>query len=144
MEGFVDMNEANSLSWSERNKRNNRHLALWTGVWLVSLALVYFGHRYIWESNQVITSVMVGVNVIAGVVMIFANKRVLQDLDELQLKVQLEAMALSLGAGLVAGFAYSALSATGVLPFEAKIAHLAVFMAVTYLFGVFTGARKYQ
>lgn len=138
------MKQNDNLSWTERNKRNNRRLAVWTAGWLGSLALVYFGHRYIWESAPVITAVMVGVNVLLGFAMIWANKRVLQDLDELQLKVQLEAMALSLGAGLVAGVAYSALSATGVIPFEAKIAHLAVFMALTYLFGVFTGTRKYQ
>ena len=79
-----------------------------------------------------------------GVGMIMANKRYLDGLDELQRKIQLEAMALCLGVGLVAGLGYSSLDVTNVIPVHAEISHLVMLMALTYLAGIFLGRRKYQ
>jgi len=144
MEGFIDMIDSQELSRRQRNQLNHRRLAGYTLVWLVSLALVYFGHRYLWDGSALVTTAMVGINIIAGIAMMMANKKLLAGLDELEQKVQLEAMALALGAGLVGGFAYSALSQTGILPFHAEISHLAVFIALTYLVAMVKGVKKYQ
>lgn len=144
MSGFIDMNGQASLSRQQRNQQQRRRLAGFTLVWLITLALVYFGHRYVWGGTQWLTAVMVGLNVIAGAAMMWANKKMLNSLDELEQKVQLEAMALSLGVGLVGGFAYSALGQTGLLPFHAEISHLAVVMALTYVAGTVAGVKKYQ
>ena len=50
--------------------------------------------------------------------MIVANKNHLRGLDEMQQKIQLEAMALALGVGLVAGLGYSTLSITNLITFD--------------------------
>lgn len=144
MEGCVDMSNTQKLSRQQRNQVNRRRLAGFTFLWLVSLAFVYVGHRYLWSGAASITVAVVFVNVIIGAAMLWANKKMLCGLDELEQKVQLEAMALSLGIGLVAGFAYSALSQTGVIPFSPQISHLAVLMSVTYLVGTIKGVKKYQ
>ena len=54
-----------------------------------------------------LTLVAIAFNVLAGVGMLLANKRNLQALDELQRTIQLQAMAWSLGAGLVGGVAWT-------------------------------------
>ena len=46
MEGLIDMVDSQELSRRQRNQLNHRRLAGFTPVWLLSLALVYFGHRY--------------------------------------------------------------------------------------------------
>ncbi|MDC8829802.1 hypothetical protein [Alteromonas gilva] len=138
------MKITNKTPWREQNRVNRNRLALWTLLWLVSLAAVYFGHRYVWQQQSVVTGLMVMVNIVIGFVMIWANKTMLNGLDELEQKIQLAAMGLSLGTGLVLGFAYSALSDTGLISFEAQIPHLAVLMSLTYLAGTFIGVRKYQ
>ncbi|GAA4879072.1 hypothetical protein [Ferrimonas pelagia] len=42
------------------------------------------------------------------------------------------------------GLAYANLERTGLLPFNAEIAHLVILMALTYLLGILLGLRKYQ
>ena len=65
--------------------------------------------------------------------MILANKRQLQGMDELQQRVQLNAMGITLGASLVFGLAYSLLQSSGLVHFNEDISHLVLFMGVTYL-----------
>lgn len=138
------MGNDSGMSWKQQNNRNVRRLGMWTAAWLVSLAAVFFGHKYLWDGNQAFTAGVVAINVVIGGFMVWANKQHLQGLDELQRKMQLEAMGLSLGVGMVLGFAYSALDSTGVIPFRAEISHLAVIMSLSYLIGLVIGVRKYQ
>ena len=138
------MKESIQVSRKARGQQDRRRLAVFTCLWLISLAMVYVGHRYFWEESVVFSGVMVLANVLAGIAMMWANKKLLNGLDELEQKIQLEAMAFALGTGLVGGFAYSALSQTGVLPFDAHISHLAVLMALTYLAATVRGVKKYQ
>ena len=73
-----------------------------------------------------------------------ANKRHLKGLDEMHQKIQLEAMALSLGVGLVVGLAYSNLDVTNIIAFDAEISHLVILMGLTYLAGVVIGLRRFR
>jgi hypothetical protein len=84
------------------------------------------------------------INLGIGVGMILANKQHLQGLDELQQKIQLEAMALSLGVGLVGGLGYSLLDTTKLISSDAEISHLVILMSLTYLGGVIAGNRRYK
>lgn len=99
---------------------------------------------HIWQSNQSLTALALLINLGMGVGMITALRRHLNGLDELQRKIQLEAMALCLGVGLVGGMAYSTLDVTNLIPFDAQISHLVILMSLTYLAGVLLGNRKYQ
>ncbi len=84
------------------------------------------------------------VNLGIGFGMIVANKRHLKGLDEMHQKIQLEAMALSLGVGLVVGLGYSNLDVTNVIAFDAEISHLVILMGLTYMAGVFAGLKRYR
>jgi hypothetical protein len=79
-----------------------------------------------------------------GVGMILANKRHLQGLDELHQKIQLDAMAISLGVGVVVGLGYSNLDVTNIISADAEISHLVILIALTYLAGIIIGNRKYR
>ena len=126
-----------------RTRRNTIRLAWWTGAWLVTMAIAVFGPVIAWESKVVSLGAIL-VNVAAGIGMIAANKRHLEGLDELQRKIQLEAMAMALGVGLVVGLAYSTLDVVDVIAVDAEISFLVILIALTYLGGVFIGRRKYQ
>ena len=58
--------------------------------------------------------------------------------------VQLEAMAFSLGVGLVCGLSYELLEDIKLITFEPEIAHLIILMALTYMVGVIAGNRRYK
>lgn len=131
-------------SWQASQKENTARLGYWTAVWVVTMAVVNFGPTFIWQSNELLTIAAILINVGVGFGMIVANKRHLNGLDEMHQKIQLEAMALSLGVGLVIGLAYSNLDVTNIIAFDAEISHLVILMALTYLFGVSAGLRKYR
>ncbi len=133
-----------SSDWAANTVRNTRLLAYWTGAWVLTMALANFGPRLIWQFNGTLTAIAILINLAIGFGMILANKRHLKGLDEMQQKVQLEAMALSLGVGLVVGLSYSNLDITNLITFDAEISHLVIVMGLTYLIGVITGLRKYR
>ena len=131
-----------AVSLQGRTRRNTIRLAWWTGAWLVTMATAVFGPLFAWES-KVISLGAILVNVAAGIGMIVANKQHLDGLDELQRKIQLEAMAIALGVGLVAGLAYSTLDVANVIAGDAEISFLVILISLTYIGGVLIGRRKY-
>ena len=76
--------------------------------------------------------------------MIFANIRHLNGLDDLQKKIQLEGMAIALGVGIVGGLSYSLLDTTNLISQDAEISFLVILIALTYLFSVFIGQKRYR
>jgi len=119
-------------------------LGYWTGTWLVTMAVATFGPLLVWQSNQLLTVLAILINLGAGFGMIVANKLHLRGLDEMHQKIQLEAMALSLGVGLVVGLGYSMMDVTNLITFDAEISHLVILVGLTYGAGVFVGLRKYR
>ena len=140
------MNDASNASggWHANVKRQTVKLGYWTLAWLISMAVATFGPQFLWGSNDLVTVLAIGVNMLIGFGMIYANKNHLQSLDELQQKIHLEAMGLTLGVGLVAGLAYSNLDVANVIAADAEISHLVILMGLTYLGAVIFGTRKYR
>ena len=130
--------------WKARTVKNTLSLGYWTGAWLVTVVVATFGPLYIWASSTVFTVLAILLNLGVGFGMILANKRHLNGLDELQQKIQLESMALSLGVGLICGISYSVMDTTRLISFDAEISHLVILMGLTYLAGVFAGQRRYR
>jgi hypothetical protein len=124
--------------------RNTVGLAAWTAAWVGSLALAAFGPGNLWDNQPAPTLIAVAFNVLLGIGMLFANKRNLQGMDELQRTIQLQAMGWSLGAGLVGGLAWTLLARHGIIGFEAEIAHLVGFMGLVYLAGSVAGLLRYR
>lgn len=136
--------KADSDDWAANCARNTLRLGYWTAAWLVTMAAASFGPRILWHANDLLTALAILVNLLIGFGMILANKRHLNGLDEMQQKIQLEAMALSLGVGLVVGLSYSNLDVTHLIAADAEISHLVILMGLTYLAGIIAGHRKYR
>ena len=136
--------KTNPNDWAANTVKNTVQLGYWTAAWVLTMALANFGPRFIWQLNETLTIIAILLNLALGFGMILANKRHLKGLDEMHQKIQLEAMALSLGIGLIVGLAYSNLDVTNIIAADAEISHLVILMGLTYLFGVFNGLRKYR
>ena len=131
-------------AWASRMIRNTLGLAAWTVAWVASLALAAFGPGILWNDQPAPTLLAIAFNVVVGVGMLFANKRHLQAQDELQRTIQLQAMAWSLGVGLVGGLAWTLFDRHDLVAFDAEIAHLVALMAVVYLAGSVAGVLRYR
>jgi signal transduction histidine kinase len=139
----MDSAKSNSRGITARTRHNTVRLAWWTAAWVITLAIAVFGPQFIWESKGISLAAIL-LNVAVGIGMIVANKRHLDGLDELQRKIQLEAMGLALGVALVAGLAYSTLDISNVISGDAEISFLVMLIGLTYLISVLIGHRKYK
>lgn len=133
-----------SGGWHSNVRRQTVRLAYWTLAWLVTMAVATFGPQLIWTESSALTPIAILVNLLIGFGMIRANKEHLKSLDELQQRIQLEAMGIALGVGLVVGMAYSNLDISNVINTDAEISYLVIVVALTYLASVFFGTRKYR
>lgn len=129
--------------WAARMRRHTLSLAAWTAAWVGSLALARFGPDRLWPEPSLLTPGLIGFTVLLGIAMLVANMRHLLRLDELQRTLQLQAMAWSLGAGLVAGTAWALLDRHQLIALDASIPHLIMFMALAYLAALALGLRRY-
>lgn len=133
-----------SNEWNSRNKNNILRLGYWTGAWVLATAGAVFGPRFLWEFKPLLTILGVLIQLGIGFGMVMAFKQHLQGLDEMQHKIQVDAMALSMGIGLVVASSYQLLEDIKLITFEPEIPHIIILMALTYMIGVFLGNRRYQ
>jgi len=127
-----------------QTKKNTKRLFFWSVIWVLATAGVGFGPKNLWNFHTWLTIIAVLIHIGLGLGMIRVFKQYLQGLDELQRKIQLDAMALSLGIGLVLGSSYEMLEDIKLIPFEPEIPHLLIMMSLTYVVGTVLGNRKYQ
>jgi hypothetical protein len=127
----------------ERKKRIYQ-LAAWTWSWVATMALATFGPMYIWEGNTTLTVLAVSVNLANGLLMILANRKLFDNFDELERRIHLEAMGLTLGLTVVVGLSYSLLDTTDLIAYNAEISSLVLFTGVTYLVCLLVNTKRYQ
>jgi len=133
-----------SSDWNKNTKKNTTRLFSWTIAWVLTLAIATFGRLFIWEDNETISLIAISFNLAIGIGYILANKNYLRGLDELQQKIQLEATALALSVGIVAGLTYSLLAQAKIVHPHAEISNLIILMGLTYSIGIFLGNRRYK
>ena len=139
------MTEQIKQSYSENEKQSKNQLALFTSIWLITTALLAFGPKLVWDFNATLTIISVIGNLTAGGLMIFANIKHLNSLDELGRKIFLDSAAITLGVLIVFGVCYELVFFTGYL-IEAtpRISHLYFIMGCTFILSTYLGHRKYR
>ncbi|GAB5381944.1 MAG: hypothetical protein Alis3KO_31290 [Aliiglaciecola sp.] len=128
---------------AQRMKRSSKQLMIWTFGWVFSLAIVAFGPKFIWDFGSTFTLIAVTVNLIMGYKMIIANKNHLEDMDEMQRKIQFNAMAISLGVSMVFGALYGLVEAVKLFEHEPNPSNILFVMGISYGIAIFFGYRRY-
>src|SRR3954451_10313015 len=93
------MNQAKpkDMGYASRIMKSTGRLACWGGAWVAATALMKFGPKYLWDKSLLLTPLAVGLNVCVGIGLILAQKRYIAELDELQQKVYLNALGITVG-----------------------------------------------
>ena len=136
--------QTQSGDWPTSTKKMTLQLAAWTGAWVLTVALATFGPEFIWGSNQFLTVIAPVLNLGVGAGMIGANIQHLGSLDEMMQRIQLEAMAITLGVALVGGISLSLLDTTDLIGINAEIGYLILLMGITYLITFGVNKMRYQ
>ena len=126
----------------ERNKRVKK-LAIWTWTWVATMAIATFGPEFIWDNHPFLTPFAIVVNLANGVLMILANRDLFNHFDELERKIHLEAMGITLGLAVVVGLTFSLLDQKDIIPFDAEIGYLVMFIGITYMIDMVINRKRY-
>ena len=127
-----------------RGRVSEAKVIYWCLAWVLATAGATFGPELLWGYGTLMTSVAVATQLALGFGMIWAFKGVLLAMDDLQRLIQLEAISLALGVGIVVGISYELLEDVKLITFEPEISHLIILIGLTYLFGLFLGNRHYR
>ena len=74
--------------------------------------------------------------------MIWVNIKYWKSLDEMMQRIQLDAMGLALGIGIVGGLSYSMLVSNDIISFRSEISVMVIIMSLTYITATFVGVRR--
>ncbi|WP_445159260.1 hypothetical protein [Mesohalobacter salilacus] len=124
-------------------KQQTLKLALWTWSWVATLAIATFGPKFIWDDHQLLTTLAIAVNLSNGVMMIIANRNYFNKMDELQRKIHIEALSITLGLAVIVGLSFSLLDQTNLITFDAEIGFLVGFIGITYMVALLINRRRY-
>jgi hypothetical protein len=124
--------------------KNTKEFRLWTLAWTLSMAIATFGPQFLWNEESVGTLLAIIVNLILGIRMILANRKFINSGDELQKKIHLESLGLTLGLAVIVGLSYSLLDQKNLISGDAEISVLVLFIGITYLVTMTINKRKYK
>ncbi|MGB4277297.1 MAG: hypothetical protein WBJ27_01040 [Flavobacteriaceae bacterium] len=133
-----------TTSFKQKQFNNTKKLAFWTLIWVLATALATFGPEFIWE-NSLFTYAGVGLFLITGAAMIWANRKYLMDQDELQRRMHLEAMSITLGVAVVLGLGLSILDQQDLLfGFDLDFAFITIIISVSYMLSLLINLRRFK
>lgn len=118
-------------------RKSNFQLLLATATWVGSTAIMSFGPSRFWDFGTTVSFFAIAANLIAGGCMLYSFFRHLKNMDELQRKTHLEAMALTLGITMVLTVIYGALPQANVLA-DAQPANVLFVIGISYILSVTT------
>ena len=127
----------------EERKKHLLNLGLWTWSWVATLAIATFGPKFIWDDHTALTTFTILTNLVNGVLMILANRKLFNHYDELERKIHLESLALTLGLTVIVGLTYSLLDQVNLIPFDAEIGILVGFIGLTYMTTLLINRKRY-
>jgi hypothetical protein len=127
----------------KEQKKQNKVLLGWTLAWVVSLAFLTGAENTLWN-DLIYTKIGLLINLVIGIVMIVAYKNLFKTYDELQKKIQFEAMAITLGLAVVVGLTYEVSFDFGVIDKEPEFEYLMLFICFSYVASTIISAIRYK
>lgn len=134
--------QSNLCSNPERDRRNLRRFTLWSFLWALSFVLSTLGIKKEWWPPAG-EFVAVASTALLGLVSILRYRRFLMEADELQRKIEIEALALAFGVGMVGGLSSWLLVVGASVP-GTDLIYVFCAMMVTYAVSVLVGRRRYS
>jgi drug/metabolite transporter (DMT)-like permease len=127
----------------QRDCRNQKLVLLWSFLWALSFVAVALGIKRGWLSSGVVTFAAVTGSALLGIATVLAYRRFIEETDELRRKIEVEALAMAFGIGMVGGLSYWLLAISGAVP-EKGYAYVFSAMIIIHPVCVLIGRRRYS
>jgi hypothetical protein len=119
-------------------------LFFWNGAWAAVTLLMAFGPKFLWHKALVFTLLAIGLDLAFGAGMILATKKYVMELDELQQRVWLNALGITVGVAVSAAGPLSVMDVYHVIPFHVNVSHLVMLMGLTFVVSFMYGMWRYR
>ena len=139
MNAFLSRHSA----YDRRAIRDNLAVVGWIFAWMASLTISDKAALYGWWTAEWITWLSIAVNAALGVWMVLRFLRMLRGMDDLQRKIQFDALGFGLGVSLVGTISYSLLVTWGYIVDE-EVTDIFVLMCVSYSAAALFGVLRYR
>ena len=126
-----------------RDVKNAMIANVWIFAWAVSLMAISYFSTTEWYDSMFIIAAGLIVHLGIGLGMVLAFKRFLSQADELERKIQLDALALSVAVTIITFSTSSLLQKSSSLP-ELSPSYLIVAMSVAYCLGIIIGRKRFK
>lgn len=130
--------------YQSRIRTSTRRLCRWHGWWAAATLLMAFGPGFLWHRGLGLTLLAVSLDVATGVGMILATKKYVEDLDELQRRIFLNALGIAVGVGLIVGVPWTVMDAYHVIHVHANFGLLVILQGLTFLVTLLYGTWRYR
>jgi hypothetical protein len=130
-------------SYEARSTRDSIKLVVWIFTWMASLTISDKAALYGWWEGEWITILSILVTATLGLGVLLAFRNMLGRMDDLQRKIQLDALAVALGISLVGCAVYSLLVTWGYI-LDEEVTDIFVLMCISYSAVVLFSVVKYQ
>ncbi len=126
----------------KRDLKNANRVNLLALLWAATLMLSTYLTKGE-QLNSVILAIVFSLHTLIGIAMLVSYRHFLIQLDEMERKVQLEALALSVGVTIISFSSYSIIENGAIVP-PLNAAYLIALMALTYMVGIIKGRINYR
>ncbi|MDE2735207.1 MAG: hypothetical protein OXI72_12495 [Gemmatimonadota bacterium] len=123
--------------------KNTIRFLCWSFAWSMTMVLADKAILYEWHSSALISAIAIVLNAGIGIGMILSYLRHLKSMDELQRKIQLDALAIAMGVALVGSFSYS-LMVTAKFITDVEVSDIILLMTFTFVVSVTVGHVRYR
>ena len=134
------MSEASGWK-SDRSRRSERLVTVWSLAWALAFLAADFAIERGSVGEGLATWTVIAVVVALGIGWVMSYARFLRNSDELMRKIQLDALAVGGGGGVVIGFTLILLDSADVM--DARADYLVVGMVVAYIAAVVRGMVRF-
>lgn len=130
-------------SYEARSAKDSIKLVVWMFIWMASLTVSDKAALYGWWESEWVTIFSIFITAMLGLGVLLLFRNMLARMDDLQRKIQLDALAVALGISLVGSAMYSLLVTWGYI-LDEEVSDIFVLMCVSYSAGVIFSVVKYR
>lgn len=126
-----------------RDLNNAKRVNILAVLWAGSLLLATWIAKVPEAASIFVILSLFTLHLIFSITLFFSYKRFLTELDEMERKIQLNALATSVGISIISFSCYSVLEVNNWLP-ELQANYLIALMAISYMTAIVVGRLKYR
>jgi hypothetical protein len=134
---------ATKKSYDSRATRDSLKLVGLIFTWMACLTVSDKAALYGWWESEWVTNLSILLTGLLGLGVLILFRNMLSRMDDLQRKIQLDALSVALGVSLVGCALYSLLVTWGYI-LDEEVSDIFVLMCVSYSVGVMYGVVKYR